>query len=561
MDLARDKSGKLIHARDALYGGTYRCPYCRAEVFPRKGDHNIPHFAHRSGRALPGCELYHPSDDVRGPQPSIPLAGMRDGENYVRPHLQISIELEPENEVRRNRGRQWGLRLTIPKSEDGHGQISVDTGAVHRIKLPLRTLLLESRTLRVEADAPDFGIGWFSPEVDPRYREALSARMPGLDPLLYNVFAANSQRLKPRASRLSWGGTNYFVWKKEIEVPFPPSLFHRPLAQQGAWRCAFVSLPDEKSEDLHAWLIKNCGLPVDREPRQLGLIFPVAYDVDVVGRTCVFPSSEFLFRARGVEREPANLEFRLGCSRAPVELPANQSNFLISLKTDAPAGDEPIFVSWGAQSLSPIRRMAAAPPTAMPSVLATFDPMGGGRNLVTARLHEQTARNQLQAVRTGPSLLAKITAPLGVAGYLRWREKGSVHWQTLTLLDAEPDQSYRREQISVSTSIVVRVNEILKNRRFDTCLDFGSFGYCFSPGTSAAVRGIERQLAASTRAKIIWFCKTARHYALMPGRLERLDDTQLVKHFQKCPPTASLIAHRRSISLALAREMPDGGSA
>jgi hypothetical protein len=64
------------------------------------------------------------------PWPTFPAHGdpNEQDDRPPLPPLALSIELEPEILVRGSRLRQWGLRLTIPKSDDAHGSFTINCG-------------------------------------------------------------------------------------------------------------------------------------------------------------------------------------------------------------------------------------------------------------------------------------------------------------------------------------------------------------------------------------------------------------------------------------------------
>ena len=137
------RTGKIIPAAKASRYGEYRCPTCKAEVFLKAGQIYIAHFAHMPGQGKPECEDYHPPEDLRrqwetpSPQPSTQkIEG-----------LLLSIELEPDHDARHGL-RRWGLRLTVPKSYDSHGEIRMDLGDGDVRRISLTTLLLGSQTYR-----------------------------------------------------------------------------------------------------------------------------------------------------------------------------------------------------------------------------------------------------------------------------------------------------------------------------------------------------------------------------------------------------------------------------
>jgi hypothetical protein len=163
MDFAKDRKENIIPAHKAVRGGGYRfyfCPVCNAEVFARQGKYRVAHFAHRSGQARPECELYFPPGYIKGPLTPSTDHLDEQRETGPRPYLQLSVELEPETNLRGRRLRQWGLRLTVPKSLETHGQLQVDCGGIHKPRISLQKLSLSPQTYQADVSSPDFGVIW-----------------------------------------------------------------------------------------------------------------------------------------------------------------------------------------------------------------------------------------------------------------------------------------------------------------------------------------------------------------------------------------------------------------
>jgi hypothetical protein len=217
------------------------------------------------------------------------------------PPLALCIELEQEALVRGNRLREWGLRLTVPKSDDAHGRVSIDCGGKAVRTVVLSKLFLSSLTYPADPEAADFGAVWISPEVRPRFRAAIEGRISGLDRERINVFVASPQKYKPSSSHLSWGETYYFVWRSENRVVLPRSLFTRRLADRGAWSCAMVALPDEADAALETWLRQACGRNVSKERRRWGIVYPVAYDVDISGQIVIAESASLIIGTETID--------------------------------------------------------------------------------------------------------------------------------------------------------------------------------------------------------------------------------------------------------------------
>jgi hypothetical protein len=205
---------------------------CAGDVFLRRGRWRVPHFAHRSGHGKPECDLFHPSDEMLYTWARQGHAW--DAGAYARPidPLLLSIEIEPESAARGRPLRRWGLRLTIPKSDEPHGQISIDCGAGVVRTIQLSKLFLGAQTYPVDLDAQEFGSVWTSPEVRQNYKSAIDERITGLDRELVSAFAATSQKYKLRVDRLAWGGSYYFVWHTAGPEAFNRRLSAQPMAAQ-----------------------------------------------------------------------------------------------------------------------------------------------------------------------------------------------------------------------------------------------------------------------------------------------------------------------------------------
>src|SRR5262249_47536943 len=154
--------GTIIPAAKASPYGEYRCPTCKGEAFLKAGQIYIAHFAHMPGQGKPECDDYHPLEDLRRQWETSPTqlpTHKIDG-------LLLSIDLEPDHDARRGL-RGWGLRLTVPKSYDSHGEIRIDLGGGDVRPVSLATLSLGARTYPANPAALDFGAAWVSPEVRP----------------------------------------------------------------------------------------------------------------------------------------------------------------------------------------------------------------------------------------------------------------------------------------------------------------------------------------------------------------------------------------------------------
>lgn len=563
MDWAKDPgTGRLVSAAEASRGRYYRCPVCKADVFPRfprpsnsrrYRQYHMPHFAHRTGQGSQKCELYHPADAIQHPRPSLPCAsdGLARHETGVPP-LSLSIELEQDGLIRGNRLREWGLRLTVPKSDDPHGRVSIDLGGKDVRTVALSKLSPSPLTYPVDPEAADFGVVWISPEVRPRFRAAIEGRIQGLDRERINVFAAGAQKYKPLSAHLSWGEAYYFVWRSEKRAALPRSLFTRPLANRGAWSCAMVTLPDESDSVLETWLRQSCGLNVSKERRRWGIVYPVAYDVDINGQIIIPQTNSLIIGTEAIEYSggpTSKLDFSVSDAHASVPM-SDRGQQIIEIKADGSHRAAAVRLSWNGNALPAIVRHSPPTITALPAVLVSCRPRNGGP-LTEVGLHEDACRRLLHAVRERAFGLQQITIPKGVRGSIKWRGPSTCEWQFLPLTHPETNSTARTQVLTHAQ--LVQVNHALQDTAIEMYLEFGAFGEFYAPrenlqrGAGTSVR-----LAPELRRRIIWLCKTAQLYPDGDSRkLDRLADADLIRHFSCASIPPPFIAHKRSIQSAL----------
>ena len=556
MDVALEPgTGRRVRAAQAMRGRIYRCPRCQAEVFPRLGRRRDPHFAHWPGQGTPECELFHAGDDIHHPWPTFPGHGYpheQDGRPPVPP-LALSIELEPEILVRGSRLRQWGLRLTIPKSDDPHGTFKINCGGKDVRTVALSKLVLQSVTLTVEPDAPDFAPEWISPEVRPRFRAAL-ARVAGLDRAHINVFAATAQKYKPLERSLAWGDFYYFVWQPRAFAGLPPMLIARRLAERGGWSCALVTLPDEGDAELQHWLQDSCARRVTKETRRWSILYPVPYDIDIAGHIIVAPAASVLVGLEGGDAasdQHTQLECRVLDARALLSvLPRGQR--LVEIATRGAHEKGAIHLSWAESDLPEVSRAAAQPPSTLPSILLRARPRGGGPALA-APLHQADGHELLEKVRAQACDLVDLVVPSGVCGTLK-RRRPTKEWEVESLaqtISAAPaaDLTYR-----FASDALAVLNRALQDSSCDIGLDFSAFGcfYAWAKPPEYRKAPVER-LDDELRRKIVWLCKTASHYPDGGRHIDELDDEALLHLLSRARVPNSLIAQQRSIGAALRR--------
>ena len=544
MDVAKDRrTGRQVRASESSYCNDYSCPVCGADVFLRRGEFRIPHFAHKSGLALPECKLYFASPDIKHPWPSVPGTSQPPPaarENQTIPALALAIELEPEDEVRGNRPRKWGLRLVVPRSDDDHGQMSVDTGE-HVRKIALSSLFLGPTSFPANPDSSDFGITWFSPEVNLPYRTALAERLPGMRIDGVTVFAASPDKQKPRARVLSWGTSYYLVWHRQNAVDIPQFVFDCRLSDHGSWACALVTLPNDADRELETWLNSACGLQVLAEKRAWGIVYPVAYDVDAAGRILASPADVIFLSTRNVgdsTEELSEFECVAGAVHSSVSV-TGQGHHLFEVRADGEHREKPLTLIWNKRTLPGLIRVAFENITEVPSVALQFKSLTCGE-VHHEKLHTRRCREALQLVRARQLDLERIQAPSATPGHIAFRKAGEFEWQSFTLIgDAWTDAD--------------KINTILQNAALDGRLEFGPFGEFLAPaGEKKASLTRKLVLRPELRSRIIWLCTISQSSHIAAScAAEDLSDDDLLAHFSQLRVRSWLIAHRRSIEHVL----------
>lgn len=544
MDFAKDRRGKLIGTREASPHRYYTCPVCAADVFLRRGRKRVAHFAHRSGQGKKDCELFHPSDDTsytwtrygEGP----------DNEWSARPiePLVLSIELEPEAAVRGKRKREWGLRVTVPKADDEHGQVSIDCGTGPPRKIALSKLFLAAQTYPADLDSQDFGAVWTSPEVRPNYKAAVEERIPGLDHELINIFAASPQKYKPRVDRLHWGSSYYFVWRSDAIPAIHDRLPLQYLAEQSSWCCAFTSLPADEDAELKSWLEETTGVVVKLHRRTLGILYPPPYGTDLYGRILV-PAAEGL--VLGVHlTEDDQSSTRLGDASAGVALEGGRRH-LVLVSPAQPLN--PLRLALDDAGLPLLLPLCRRDMDVYPEVRLSFR-FHDRAGLEDVPLHTTRCAELLRGVRRGGCEVASFEHPAGVKGILRWRLEADIAWNAL-----EFHVERHAGAATAAVQQVISLNDVLRQREFEVEFDFGPFGRFFAPIENTVQRISEtRPIPGKLRNRVLWLLRTAQIYAdQQQVPLARLTDAELLALLAAAPVGPSLAAHKVSLNRELSK--------
>jgi hypothetical protein len=544
MDHAQDRAGHLIGTHQAVAHRYYKCPVCSADVFLRRGRKYEHHFAHRSGRGKPECDLFYPSDFIgtTWTPPSDPY-GSSSAARAIPP-LALSIELEPEALIRGRRFRRWGLRLTVPKSDDEHGRVSIDFGTGHPKQLALSRLSLEAHTAVAALDAQEFGASWISPEVRPNYRHAIEERIPGLDRTLINAFATSNKKYKPRSDSLTWSNSYYFVWRTGCFTEIHRGLSALPLAPLDDWQCSLVTLPDDEDSEVKAWLEEHAGLNFDHQRRLFGIVLPAPCGMDVFGQRVVPDSGTLLVGlSLGQSDDDSGKTFSCSTGRESAAVSISSSGRHL-FEVGASLGKSALALHLDDNPLPALAGFADRADEHVTGVVlecSTNDAKVPHR----VALHQTHAAVALRDVRAGRASLVKLLYPRGVTAQLRWRVPPAIEWQCHSL----SNPAALGTMIAATPDELLKANSVIQDKALDVQFDFGAFGSFYNGGVTRQSAGPALSLSREVRRRIIWVCKSARSFtdnAKTP--IDLLSDAALAAMFKSLHVPAELTAHKAAVA-------------
>lgn len=539
------RTGKIIPAAKASRYGEYRCPTCRAEVFRKAGSIYVAHFAHMPGQGKPACDDYHPPEHLQrqwetpSPQPSPQkIEG-----------LLLGIELEPDHDTRHGL-RRWGLRLTVPRSYDSHGQIRMDLGGGDARRISLTNLLLGPQTYRADPTALEFGAAWVSYEVRPEYREAVEHRIAGLNSVGVTVFAAVPQKLKPRCSALRWGDSYYFVWRADSSMEFPSSLLRHALADNRGWSCCLLALPDNADPDVAAWLEETCDLQVVPARREWALIYPPPYGVDDDGNVHIHSAASLLLAIKPVDGA-GEITCISGQQSGSLQL-SGAGRHVLEIRVGLQKPPEPIRLTWDEMPLNSLAAQAYPEPAIESAVLVEF---GLGPYKTHLSLHRASCHARLMRVRTSEEQISDVRADPRLRGRLLFRRAGQFDWQSEELSLQQTDALTPTGHASLSTTQIALLNAVLKDGLLDVVVNFGPYGAFFANAFAAAESARPHvRIPPRLRGRIEWLCKAARAFVDAERRpIHTIDDAALLRHLAALKTPVSLLANRRAVARDLRR--------
>ena len=391
-------TGVIIGPSKAHRWGNYRCPTCNAEVFLRSGKYRDAHFAHRPGQGKPDCEEFHPSEDLRHPWRTT-------DEPYQGPPidpLRLSIELEPDYDARRG-PREWLLRLTVPKSPDAHGRVSIDCGGGDVRNINLSKLAIGAQTYLADPAAQDFGASWISPDVRPLYRAAVEQRIPGLNSRVANVFGAARAKLKPQSNILRWGESYYLVRPGDRPITFPASILNHEFAANRGWCCSLIGLPHKADPEIAAWLRQTCDLSIAPSKREWALLYPPPYAVDDDGNLQVNSGAQLILAIKPIDDgAPGKVIGSVGQTSASTTSTGTSRHF-VEVTVPEQMAQKPVYLAWDEAFLAAVIAKPYPNGLSEPSVLLEFE---GGAVKESTPLHRVRCRELLTLVRFGQRILS-----------------------------------------------------------------------------------------------------------------------------------------------------------
>jgi hypothetical protein len=547
MKFAKDRrSGTDVPAEKAVASAYYVCPVCGEEVFVRAGPIRVAHFAHRSGRASPECENYHPGFAIRNPlSPRYLGSPAGDRGLHIAP-LALALGVEPAAGRSRKDLRRWRLLLTLPKAPSPTGRLRIATGFGPR-EVSLSRLFQGSQDIEVSPNAPHFGPEWVSDEVDFDYRQVACSRIDGFSPQRAVAFAAGVAKLKPRASNLEWGESYYVIWKR-LDFKVPEAVIAQPMLPYEGWFAAFITLPSAPSDELTRWIEGAFGLRPHQAKQKWGILYPPAIDIDIDGHILVSSTRTLLlaFTPKADAEEAAILSITSGTAEGAVSLGANTST-LVRVICEGAANS--LTLQWGSKQLPPIVSVDTSDTVfPLPAVALHIreSKLDADQQFF---LHHLAGRHALNSVRSGRAELTSISIPRGVHGRLERRQAGA-GWQQVLMLK-EGQGSPRGGAWLVSTQRLRAITDAVRDLQADIRLAFGMFGhYVAFARRVTSVTG--PALSSDTKRRIAWYCRANGIALHTAGRaLEQCSDTELLRLMRGKPPRPHLIGYRNLLERRL----------
>ncbi len=531
MKFARDSNNQLVSAVGAAGSRQiYRCPSCNARVRLKRGIIQLPHFAHLRGLGRPECELYHPSHELVGPNPTAVMPSAAPP-RVIEP-IKLVMEVEP-HDINTRYPRRWRLKILVPKTDSSHGQLQLRCGPIYQPKISFAQLVIGSRVFDADANESEYRVTWFSPDVPKDYRESWQHPIAGLQQEKVNVFSARSQRLKPVASILRWGLAYYFIWHHDDSIDLPAELDVLKLQANSNWQAALVSLPADATREVENWLRKYCDMPIAPQSDRWGIAYPVPYEIDEDGKIVVTPSDAVYFT---MDKQGAATKDYDGAASQGSEKDQFEKKCVEIFKGES--STLPIF--WQQEPVVEIVFKPLPKADLNLGITVTYAE-GGGSAENTVKLHDPECEKVFQVVRSGSGTIIGIEGPIGFNGNLRWVHpvKGMGN---KNLVLSEVCDRYSK----LTNDDLDLLNLFLRERTVTLDVSFGALGYCRAD-SAKYVNSL--MLHPHARVQALWLCKLSNIYATDDGTfLERANDDEVLALLKSVNLPAPFRAHAYAIN-------------
>lgn len=517
-------TGKQVRADVAERRRYYRCPVCHSPVHLRKGVYRDAHFAHDPGQGKPECENFHPSDDWRGPVSDLSVFVTP---AQIIPRQRLVLQLI----VRVIVGRapvSWALEVLVPRAPTRSGSLKFDGGGDgFRVDVSCAKLSVGAQSYRVNPDAESYRVSWASSDTDRAFSHSVQQRIPGPNPKLTTVFMASRGSRKELATGLDWGGTYYFVRRRDSVERIPPDITVVRLADSGSWSCLLVTLPPTTDLPMATWLRKVTGLELRQAKRQWGVPLPAMHALDPFARLVLDSGEDLLLAIHpgDADSAPAALCATAGGDEASESLRAGEWNFV---RLHGFSSTLPPTIEIGGHALPEllVRSFARIAPQVVLQI---------GTEAVQGS--SQLAGEMLEQVRVGKVALNSMVFPSALEPKLRYRAAGDLDWTKHSLEMVEgPD----RHSAALAEATLVQMNAIIRDHDRDVVLDLGPFGYWWSDARSCMTEAAA-SVSPATRTHAAWLLGAAGRAAVAA----RGPDNALAAAIMLLNPPRWLTAHHR----------------
>jgi hypothetical protein len=496
MYYATDKhTGKELSASTAKKEARWHrfaCPCCGKKVFLRLGKKKAPYFAHQPKVASADCENYHPG--INGT-----AGGTRSSPRL--PPLSLYLRVQ---EVRRNK-YTWGAELLVPRCPDVTGQVIVDSGISGAIPINCSRLSESGKRIPVRIVTDEYRVR-VTPEVAETYRERISTGAPGFRTDVANVFryTENGGRRIDEYASMFWGRGYYLVWPKALPCAWPAKLWHEEIANEGAWQCSRVEMPEDPDTALTEWANEFVGRNVERPPVELSLVSPptasrfedesLLVDVDdevIVG----------IFGERGSEL-PTELTLSTTASNSLRRLNLPDRNpILISLGT-LPKGVSTIQINddEGSDLLLKVARRRKLSEINSPKLL--INTPSGTRALPTYSL---AAQREFDALRLDSGMLVSVSVPQSIDVTIEIKPDVQSA-SSITEFRWDPERLARDtgDYVSEFAELMLARLRVALHQKTDLRVDFGPYGSLDLNWPREELPQVQLALTSALRRRLVW---------------------------------------------------------